>query len=188
MSYSTCLNCEKMVSQYEKYCYRCIQKYNLKQDEDWHKNHHFQDWETERFEEVSKDLEEAKKRNRDRVVPDPVLDLLKDKSPKRKKFNLKKAKLGILILPLISFFSACLPASQPGPIVIERSCFIEQLPPKQSLPPVRYEHITQRGVEFLCLDPENQEAEKERELRLKQDARTCQEAYQKAIERCVKGK
>lgn len=94
----------------------------------------------------------------------------------------------ILAPIILLIFIACLPSPQPGPIVIERSCFIEQLPPKQSLPPVRYEHITQRGVEFLCLDPENQEAEKERELRLKQDARTCQEAYQKAIERCVKGK
>jgi len=87
-----------------------------------------------------------------------------------------------MLLMCCMLLGACLPS--PEPIVIERSCPIEHLPPKQSLPPVHYKRLTHEGIELLCLDLANQEAEKERELRLKQDARTCQEAYQRILERC----
>lgn len=97
-----------------------------------------------------------------------------------------------MLLMCCLLLASCLPSSPPEPIVIERSCSIEPLPAKQSLPPVHYTQIVTEVVggdiqEYLCLDPTNQEADKERELRLKQDARTCQEAYSRAIERCTKG-
>lgn len=93
------------------------------------------------------------------------------------------------LIPLVFILlTSCLPSPPPETVVVERSCHIEPLPPKQSLPPVRYERYQVEGVEFLCLDSANQEAEKERELRLKFDAWLCQEAYQRAIERCVKEK
>lgn len=37
MSYSSCIKCSSMVNSYEKYCDDCVEKYNLKQDETWHK-------------------------------------------------------------------------------------------------------------------------------------------------------
>lgn len=93
-----------------------------------------------------------------------------------------------MLLMCCMLLAACLPSPPAETVVIERSCFIDPLPPKQSLPPVRYLHLENAGVEYLCLDPENQAADKERELRLRQDARICQEAYQRVIDRCVKEK
>lgn len=61
MSCSYCLNCERIVPSYEKYCRYCLQKYNLPQDENWHKNHRFKNWNQERLEEVGKDIEKVKK-------------------------------------------------------------------------------------------------------------------------------
>ncbi len=60
MSYSMCLNCERMVEGYEKYCDDCIEKFGLPRDDNWHKNHWFDDWDKERKEEVEKDIKEAK--------------------------------------------------------------------------------------------------------------------------------
>ena len=50
MSYSTCIKCSIMVSLYEKYCPTCVNLYNLKQDENWHKNPFSYDNKEEEFE------------------------------------------------------------------------------------------------------------------------------------------
>ena len=56
MSYSQCIKCESMVSGYEKYCSDCVEKYGVKQDENWHKNHWFKDWDKDRKIEFENDL------------------------------------------------------------------------------------------------------------------------------------
>jgi len=89
-----------------------------------------------------------------------------------------------LIICLIFPLTACLP-SAPDPVVIERSCPMEPLPEKSKLPAVQYKRVELEGIPYLCLDPANQEAEKERELRLRQDARVCRESYSRARNRCV---
>ena len=60
MSYSICIKCERMVSLYQKYCESCVKKYNLPQDENWHKTHWFKNWDVERKEEFDKDLSRGK--------------------------------------------------------------------------------------------------------------------------------
>ena len=52
MSYSICINCDKMVPNYEKYCQPCILKYNLNQDNNWHRVYHKK---INVFEEIEKD-------------------------------------------------------------------------------------------------------------------------------------
>lgn len=37
MSFSICVKCRQIVPAYEKYCYQCIDKYHLVQDENFHK-------------------------------------------------------------------------------------------------------------------------------------------------------
>jgi hypothetical protein len=56
MSASQCIKCERIVGGYEKYCDNCVKTYGVKQDEVFHKNHWFNDWETERKMEFEKDL------------------------------------------------------------------------------------------------------------------------------------
>lgn len=41
---------------YEKYCDGCIKRYGVKQDNSWHKNHHFDNWDVDRKEEFEKDI------------------------------------------------------------------------------------------------------------------------------------
>jgi len=42
MSYSVCINCEKMVPVYEKYCTACLKRYpHLKQVEDFWRNYYY---------------------------------------------------------------------------------------------------------------------------------------------------
>jgi len=60
MSFSQCIKCKSMVYAYEKYCNSCVEKYGVKQDEDWDKVKHFDDWEKERHAEFEKDLKNAK--------------------------------------------------------------------------------------------------------------------------------
>lgn len=37
MSFSVCIKCKMMVSEYEKYCRACIEQFGVAQDEDFHK-------------------------------------------------------------------------------------------------------------------------------------------------------
>lgn len=42
MSYSVCINCERMVPAYEKYCADCLNKYpQLKQNPDFWRNYYY---------------------------------------------------------------------------------------------------------------------------------------------------
>lgn len=59
MSCSWCIKCSQPVSMYEKYCDICIANYGVRQDETWHKYHHFQDWEHDRKVEFEKDYQLA---------------------------------------------------------------------------------------------------------------------------------
>lgn len=62
MSCSWRLRCESTVSAYQKYCPSCVAKYGVAQDENWHKNHWFDDWDTQRLAEFQKDLQVAEHR------------------------------------------------------------------------------------------------------------------------------
>ena len=59
MSCSWCIKCQQPVSMYEKYCDICIANYGVRQDETWHKYHHFADWEHDRKVEFEKDYQLA---------------------------------------------------------------------------------------------------------------------------------
>jgi len=59
MSASQCIKCEKIVSMYEKYCPECVATYGVQQDDYWHKNHWFNDWDSERLAEFERDLAAA---------------------------------------------------------------------------------------------------------------------------------
>jgi hypothetical protein len=62
VSVSLCIKCEAWVGAYEKYCPTCVNKYGVAQDETWHKNHWFQNWDVERKAEFEKDLQSAQPR------------------------------------------------------------------------------------------------------------------------------
>lgn len=62
MSASQCIKCERVVSMYQKYCPECVAAYGVQQDDSWHKNHWFVDWNTERLAEFERDLAAAKPR------------------------------------------------------------------------------------------------------------------------------
>lgn len=59
MSCSWCIKCSQPVSMYQKYCDVCIANYGVRQDETWHKYHHFADWEHDRKVEFVKDYQLA---------------------------------------------------------------------------------------------------------------------------------
>ena len=44
MSFSSCVGCGEMVPCYEKYCSRCVERYGVKQDAEFHK-HTYLRWE-----------------------------------------------------------------------------------------------------------------------------------------------
>jgi hypothetical protein len=55
MSASFCINCDKMVGGYEKYCLDCVDKYGVKQDVSYWKTRGFEAWQN-REAEFRKDL------------------------------------------------------------------------------------------------------------------------------------
>lgn len=59
MSCSWCIKCSQPVSMYQKYCDICLANYGVRQDETWHKYHHFADWEHDRKVEFAKDYQLA---------------------------------------------------------------------------------------------------------------------------------
>jgi len=56
MSESQCIKCNAVVGGYAKYCDKCVKKYGVEQDELWHQDHHFDNWNEGREEEFEKDL------------------------------------------------------------------------------------------------------------------------------------
>ena len=56
MSASQCIKCERIVGGYEKYCHECVAKYGVKQDENFFRTHHFNDWNVDRKAEFENDI------------------------------------------------------------------------------------------------------------------------------------
>lgn len=68
------------------------------------------------------------------------------------------------------------------PVVIERSCHFVGPKPKSKLPPVKF---AKEGCPYYrCLDEENAEKMKQREIRLRGDSNYMRELYLKTKERC----
>ena len=75
---------------------------------------------------------------------------------------------------------------RPEPVVIERACPFAELNPKSKLPKVRFVQPEEGCPYYRCLDEENAENLKQREIRLREDSNYARKLYEDTKGRCSK--